>query len=46
MLGISQRLPKFSKDFLKESNSIQDAITAFGIEVRSGTFPAPEHSFK
>jgi len=46
MLGISQRLPKFSKDFLKESNSIQDAITAFGNEVRSGTFPAPEHSFK
>jgi 3-methyl-2-oxobutanoate hydroxymethyltransferase len=46
MLGISQRLPKFSKDFLKESNSISDAITAFGLEVRSGTFPAPEHSFK
>jgi 3-methyl-2-oxobutanoate hydroxymethyltransferase len=46
MLGISQRLPKFSKDFLKESNSVQDAITAFGNEVRSGTFPAPEHSFK
>ncbi len=46
MLGISQRLPKFSKDFLKESNSIQDAITAFGNEVRAGSFPAPEHSFK
>ncbi|MDA8734848.1 3-methyl-2-oxobutanoate hydroxymethyltransferase [Porticoccaceae bacterium] len=46
MLGISQRLPKFSKNFLEDSGSIQEAIIAYGNAVRSGTFPAPEHSFK
>jgi 3-methyl-2-oxobutanoate hydroxymethyltransferase len=45
-LGISQRLPRFSKNFLEEQASIQDAITAYGIAVRDGTFPAPEHCFK
>ena len=46
MLGISQRLPKFSKNFLEDSGSILEAIIAYGNAVRSGTFPAPEHSFK
>jgi 3-methyl-2-oxobutanoate hydroxymethyltransferase len=46
MLGISQRLPRFSKNFLEEEASIQDAITAYGNAVRDGTFPAPEHCFK
>lgn len=46
MLGISQRLPKFSKNFLDQNASIQEAIIAYGNEVRSGTFPAPEHCFK
>jgi len=46
MLGISQRLPKFSKNFLDQNASIQEAIIAYGNEVRCGTFPAPEHCFK
>ena len=46
MLGISPRLPKFSKNFLEKTDSIQDAIIAYGNDVRSGAFPAPEHCFK
>ena len=46
MLGISQRLPRFSKNFLDDNSSIQEAITAYGNAVRAGTFPAPEHCFK
>lgn len=46
MLGISQRLPKFTKNFLTGKDSIQDAITAYGDDVRSGHFPASEHCFK
>jgi 3-methyl-2-oxobutanoate hydroxymethyltransferase len=46
MLGISQRLPKFSKNFLADNSSIQEAIIAYGNDVRSGAFPAPEHCFK
>ena len=46
MLGISQRLPRFSRNFLETSSSIQDAITAYGNAVRDGSFPATEHCFK
>ena len=46
MLGISQRLPKFSKNFLEQSSTIQQAIINYGNEVRAGTFPASEHCFK
>ena len=46
MLGISQRLPRFSKNFLAEQGSIQDAINAYGEAVRTGTFPTAEHCFK
>ena len=46
MLGISQRLPRFSKNFLDDNSTIEEAITAYGNAVRSGTFPTSEHSFK
>jgi 3-methyl-2-oxobutanoate hydroxymethyltransferase len=46
MLGISQRLPRFSKNFLDENSSIAEAITAYGNAVRDGSFPTPEHCFK
>ena len=46
MIGISQRLPKFSRDFLETASSIQEAITAYGAAVRNRQFPAPEHCFK
>ena len=45
MLGISQRLPVFSKNYLAQTNSVQEALTAYAEEVRSGTFPPPEHCF-
>jgi len=46
MLGISQRLPRFSKNFLAENSTIEEAIKAYGDAVRCGSFPAPEHCFK
>jgi 3-methyl-2-oxobutanoate hydroxymethyltransferase len=46
MLGISPRLPKFSKNFLAESGDVETALKAYAKEVRSGTFPQPEHGFK
>jgi 3-methyl-2-oxobutanoate hydroxymethyltransferase len=46
MLGISQNLPRFSKNFLKENSSIEEALTAYGNAVRDGSFPASEHCFQ
>lgn len=46
MLGItSGKRPRFSKDFLADSHSVVDAIAAYAHAVRSGTFPAAEHSY-
>jgi len=46
LLGITPKPPKFSKDFLSESNSIGDAINAFVTQVKNGSFPQLEHSFE
>jgi 3-methyl-2-oxobutanoate hydroxymethyltransferase len=46
MLGLSPRTPKFTKNFLAESGTIQGAMEAYGEAVRTGRFPAEEHSFK
>ena len=46
MLGISQKLPKFSKNFLTHNDSIQEAIACYGEEVRQGIFPDEQHCFK
>lgn len=46
MLGISTgKRPRFSKDFLSESVSIQDALKNYVYAVKNGDFPTPEHSF-
>lgn len=45
MIGISQRLPKFSKNFLDGSTTMAEAITRYAEDVRSGAFPADEHGF-
>ena len=45
MLGISKKLPKFSKNYLEQCNSVQEAINTFGDDVRKGAFPGPEHCF-
>jgi len=47
LLGISfGKTPKFAKNFLGETGSIQQAIQAFVSEVKSGRFPTDEHTFK
>jgi len=46
MLGITPgKRPKFSKDFLAGRDSVAAAIAAYADAVRSGAFPAAEHSF-
>ena len=39
------KLPRFVKNFLTETNSIQAAVTAYVKAVKEKTFPAPEHSY-
>ena len=39
------RTPKFVKTFANLGDSLIEAATAFASEVRSGTYPAPEHSY-
>ena len=47
MLGLScGRRPRFSRDFLAESESIQAAMKAYVDHVKAGTFPAREHEFE
>lgn len=47
MLGITPNLsPKFSKNFMEnQSEGIEGAISAYIRAVKSGTFPASEHSY-
>jgi 3-methyl-2-oxobutanoate hydroxymethyltransferase len=37
--------PRFVRNFLKDTNSIQDAVTAYVKAVKNKTFPAIEHSY-
>ncbi len=47
MLGMNPgHVPKFVKNYMIEGRTIQQAFTAFDQEVKSSTFPAPEHGFK
>ena len=39
------RMAKFVKQYADLRNTLLDAATAYGDDVRSGTFPGPEHSF-
>jgi len=45
MLGLSPRVPKFVKEFGKVGDAIREAISSYAAEVRSRTFPAPEHTY-
>lgn len=46
ILGISAgRIPKFSKNFMQQSSSIQQAVESYVADVKSGVFPDAEHSF-
>lgn len=47
MLGLTQhRLPRFVKNYMSEANTWENAIITFKAEVKSGQFPAAEHSFE
>jgi 3-methyl-2-oxobutanoate hydroxymethyltransferase len=39
------KLPRFVRNFLKETNSIQDAVGAYVKAVKNKSFPAIEHSY-
>lgn len=46
LLGLGHgRRPRFVKDFLAETGSIAGAIGAYVQDVKSGRYPAPEHSY-
>ena len=46
ILGISTgRVPKFSKNFMKESSDIAAAVKQYVDDIRGGLFPSAEHSF-
>jgi 3-methyl-2-oxobutanoate hydroxymethyltransferase len=46
MLGITPgKRPRFVRDFLKGAESIEAALSAYVAAVKSGRFPAPEHSY-
>lgn len=46
ILGITAgRTPRFVKNFLAESDSIEDALRLYGEQVRDGRFPTAEHGF-
>ncbi len=47
MIGMnSDYLPKFVKNFLTETGDLQAAFELYVKQVKSGTFPGPEHSFE
>jgi 3-methyl-2-oxobutanoate hydroxymethyltransferase len=46
MLGISTgKRPRFSKNFLADTNSIESALKNYANAVKTGAFPTDEHSF-
>ncbi|WP_446808961.1 3-methyl-2-oxobutanoate hydroxymethyltransferase [Methylomonas sp. 2BW1-5-20] len=46
MLNISTgKRPRFSKDFMVDAESIEDAVRRYHQAVKSAQFPAPEHSY-
>ncbi len=46
MLDITHgKKPRFTKNFLLETNSIAEAIMLYHQSVKNATFPAPEHSY-
>ncbi|MDC3106152.1 3-methyl-2-oxobutanoate hydroxymethyltransferase [Gammaproteobacteria bacterium] len=46
ILGLSQLTPKFTKNFMSNSDSIEKAIELFKESVRSGEFPDEKSSFE
>ena len=46
MFGISANyMPKFSKNYLQQSNDMREAVSLYIQEVQDGSFPSDEHCF-
>jgi 3-methyl-2-oxobutanoate hydroxymethyltransferase len=45
ILGLSPRMPSFSKNFLNGTGDIKSALKLYSEQVRSKEFPAKEHTF-
>ena len=46
MFGVSANyMPKFSKNYLQQTNNMREAVSQYIQEVRDGSFPSDEHSF-
>jgi 3-methyl-2-oxobutanoate hydroxymethyltransferase len=46
LLGLTEgRAPRFVKRYANLAEEIRDALTTYAAEVRSGAYPAPEHTY-
>lgn len=45
LLGLTEKPPRFAKDFMAGAGSVRAAVAAYVADVRSGRFPGPEHGF-
>lgn len=45
ILGLTERAPKFSKNFLQQSGNVSAAIAQYAADVKSGVFPSDENIF-
>ncbi|MEW5786428.1 MAG: 3-methyl-2-oxobutanoate hydroxymethyltransferase [Pseudomonadota bacterium] len=45
LLGLTEKPPRFAKDFMEGAWNIGSAIRNYVASVKSGEFPGPEHSF-
>lgn len=46
LLGLSPRVPRFVRNFMADSGSVQDALAAFVTAVKAGEFPAETHTYE
>ena len=45
LLGLTEKPPRFAKDFMEGSWNIANAVRGYVASVKAGEFPAPEHCF-
>ncbi|MGQ0546561.1 MAG: 3-methyl-2-oxobutanoate hydroxymethyltransferase [Betaproteobacteria bacterium] len=45
MLGVSERAPKFSRNFMEGAGSVAAAVASYVKAVKDGSFPGPEHCY-
>lgn len=45
LLGLTEKPPRFARDFMEGAGNLASAIRAYVAAVKSGEFPGPEHTF-